>query len=88
MEFSDIDLLDRDRFTRGVPHDWLTFLRNNAPVWRHPEPNGPGFWVVTKYEDVYTVGRDPHTYSSDQDRGGVIGLEEICLLYTSPSPRD
>lgn len=76
MDLSDIDLLDRDRFAQGVPHDWFTYLRQNAPVYKHPEPNGPGFWVVTKYDDVVTVGRDGATYSSDQKRGGVVVLEE------------
>ena len=76
MQLSDVDLLDRDVFTRGIPHEWFTFLRNNAPVYHHPEPNGPGFWVITKHADVLAVGRDAHTYSSDQDRGGVIGLED------------
>jgi cholest-4-en-3-one 26-monooxygenase len=77
MHLSDIDLLDRDRFTHGVPHEWFTFLRANAPVYKHPEPNGPGFWVVTKYDDVVAVGRDGATFSSDQKRGGVVGLEEF-----------
>jgi cholest-4-en-3-one 26-monooxygenase len=76
MELADIDLLDRDVFAHGIPHEWFTYLRAHAPVYRHPEPDGPGFWVVTKYADVVTVGRDAHTFSSDQDRGGVIGLEE------------
>ena len=77
MQLADIDLLDRDVFTRGVPHEWFTFLRNNAPIYHHDEPGGgPGFWVITKYRDVYAVGRDAHTYSSDQDLGGVVGLEE------------
>jgi cholest-4-en-3-one 26-monooxygenase len=76
MELADIDLLDRDVFTNGIPHEWFTHLREHAPVYRHPEPDGPGFWVVTKYADVFAVGRDAQTYSSDQDRGGVIGLEE------------
>jgi cholest-4-en-3-one 26-monooxygenase len=76
VELADINLLDRDVFTRGIPHEWFTYLRNTEPVYRHPEPNGPGFWVVTKYADVFAVGRDAHTFSSDQDRGGVIGLEE------------
>jgi cholest-4-en-3-one 26-monooxygenase len=76
MDLSDIDLLDRDRFAQGVPHDWFTYLRHHAPVYKHPEPNGPGFWVVTKYDDVVTVGRDGATYSSDQKRGGVVVLEE------------
>jgi cholest-4-en-3-one 26-monooxygenase len=76
MQLSDINLLDRDRFTQGVPHDWFTYLRANAPVYKHPEPDGPGFWVITKYDDVVTVGRDGATYSSDQKRGGVVVLEE------------
>ncbi|HWW52954.1 MAG TPA: cytochrome P450, partial [Acidimicrobiales bacterium] len=76
MQLAEIDLLDRDVFTRGIPHDWFTYLRNNEPVYRHPEPHGPGFWVITKHADVLAVGRDAHTYSSDQDHGGVIGLEE------------
>jgi cholest-4-en-3-one 26-monooxygenase len=75
MQLSDIDLLDRDRFTKGVPHEWFTYLRNEAPVYFHPEPGGPGFWVITKYADVVTVGRDAATYSSDQKRGGVVMLE-------------
>ncbi len=79
MDLSDINLLDRDVFTKGVPHDWFTYLRHNAPIYKHDEPGGPGFWVITKYRDVYAVGRDPHTYSSDQDRGGVVGLEEPTI---------
>jgi cholest-4-en-3-one 26-monooxygenase len=76
MDLSDIDLLDRDRFTQGIPHEWFTYLRREAPVYRHPEPDGPGFWVLTKYDDVVAVGRDAETFSSDQKRGGVIGLEQ------------
>jgi cholest-4-en-3-one 26-monooxygenase len=72
----EINLLSRDRFVDGVPHEWFTWLRNNAPVYHHEEPNGPGFWVVTKYDDVVTVGRDAATYSSDADRGGVVLIEE------------
>src|SRR4051794_30343974 len=76
MELSDIDLLSRDIFTKGVPHEWFTFLRREAPVYKHPEPGGPGVWVVTQHEDVVKVGRDGTTSSSAQSRGGVVGLEE------------
>lgn len=75
----EIDLLDRDRFTRGVPHEWFTYLRHHHPVYHHPEPKGPGFWVFTKYADVQAIGRDGVTFSSDQARGGVIGLEESVM---------
>lgn len=77
MDLSDIDLLDRDRFTRGIPHEWFTYLRANAPIHHHPEPAGPGFWVFSKYDDVVAIGRDAKRFSSDQRRGGVVGLEDI-----------
>jgi len=47
MDLAQIDLLDRDVFTRGIPHEWFTYLRQHNPVYRHPEPSGPGFWVIT-----------------------------------------
>jgi cholest-4-en-3-one 26-monooxygenase len=77
MKLDDIDLLSRDVFTEGVPHEWFTYLRANAPVYHHPEPDGPGFWVISKYDDVVTLNRDWETNSSDQDRGGVVGLENL-----------
>ena len=78
MDLNEIDLLDPDRFTTGVPHEWFTYLRNNAPIYRHPEPNnGPGFWVVTRYAEVVEVGRDGTTYSSEQSRGGVVALDDV-----------
>jgi cholest-4-en-3-one 26-monooxygenase len=76
MELAEIDLLDRDQFTRDIPHDWFTFLRENEPVYKHPEPNGPGFWVITKHADVIQCNRDAGTFSSDEARGGVVVLEE------------
>ncbi|MEY2475373.1 MAG: cholest-4-en-3-one 26-monooxygenase [Actinomycetota bacterium] len=77
MQLSDIDLLNLDRFTEGVPHDWFTYLREHAPVYRHPEPGSPGFWVLTKHADVTLVGKDGRTFSSDQANGGVVPIEDI-----------
>ena len=76
MQMNDIRLLDRDRFREGIPHEWFTWLRHNAPVSHHPEPEGPGFWAITKHADIVTCNRDAQTFSSDQDRGGVVMLEE------------
>ena len=76
MELEDIDLLDRDRFTQGIPHEWFTYLRANAPVYKHPEPDGPGFWVISRHADVITCNRDAASFSSQAARGGVVGLEE------------
>ena len=77
MDLSQINLLDPDRFVEGVPHEWFTYLRHHAPVYRHPEPNGgPGFWVVTRYDDVVAINRDGQTFSSEQSRGGVVATED------------
>jgi cholest-4-en-3-one 26-monooxygenase len=76
MELTDIDLLDRDEFTKDIPHEWFTHLRTTAPVYKHPEPDGPGFWVITKHADVITCNRDAGAFSSEQELGGVVGLEE------------
>ena len=77
MELSDIDLLNRDRFIEGIPHEWFTYLRKNAPIHHFPEPHGPGYWVFSKYDDVVAIGRDAKRFSSDQRRGGVVGIEEM-----------
>jgi len=77
MYFEDINLLDPDIFTEGVPHEWFSRLRAEAPVYWHPEPDGPGFWVVTKYHDIVPVNRNAKVFSSAASRGGVVGLAEL-----------
>jgi cytochrome P450 len=59
-----IDLLSPASFADGQPHGQFRWLREHAPVYRHPEPDGPGFWAVTRYDDVRAVGRDPENFSS------------------------
>ena len=59
-----IDLLDAAAFVGGQPHEQFAWLRDNDPIHWHDEPNGPGFWAVTRYGDVKRVGRDPATFSS------------------------
>lgn len=68
---SGVDLADIFRFTNGQP--WADFarMRTEAPVMWHPEPfNGPGFWALTRYDDVQRVNGDPATFSSQ--RGGIL----------------
>jgi cytochrome P450 len=59
-----IDLLSPSSFAAGQPHDQFRWLRENDPVHWHDEPAGPGFWAVTRYDDVKAIGRDPETFSS------------------------
>ena len=61
-----IDLLDPASFAHGHPHAQYRWLRDHDPVHWHTEPDGPGFWAVTRHADVNAVGRDPGTFSSSR----------------------
>ncbi|NKB99047.1 MAG: cytochrome P450 [Pseudomonadales bacterium] len=61
----NIDLLNPASFAQGHPLEQYRWLRDNDPVYWHEEPNGPGFWALTRFEDVAEVGREPFTYSSE-----------------------
>jgi cytochrome P450 len=64
-----VDLSNARSFANGFPHDFFTWLRREEPVWWHEPtkytPNGVGFWVVSRYDDVVAVFKDPETYSSE-----------------------
>ncbi len=87
-----IDLLSVASFAHGQPHDQFRWLRANDPVYRHEEPDGPGFWAVTRYEDVCTISRDPKTYSSyaggiaiqDMNEEGLAGSRNMMLFMDPP----
>ncbi len=72
---ADVDLLDHDLFAEREPWDVFELLQREAPVYHHPEPDGPGFWAVTKYDDVLAVLKDWETYSSE--RGGSATIETL-----------
>ena len=81
-KLGDIDLLDANVYARrGVPHDYFKVLRLQAPVYRHPEPDGPGFWAITKYDDVVTVSMDPATFSSYRGGTNIPDLPEESLGF-------
>ena len=60
-----LDLFDPDLFVSGVPHDYFAWLRDHEPVARHEERDGPGYWLVTRHEDVVQVNRDWRRYSNE-----------------------
>ncbi len=102
MDLTDINLWDKDRFVEGVPHDWFTTLREQAPVFWHegddstvaggPVAEGAGpFWAVTAYDDVVTVNRDNATFSSAERLvfmwdPNIDGLEQQRLLMLNMDP--
>jgi cholest-4-en-3-one 26-monooxygenase len=85
-----IDLVDRDRYaTSGPPHDQFAWLRANSPVhWHEGEP---GFWAVTRYEDVIHVSRRSDLFSSHRKLAlfeelseEQIALQRLMMLNQDP----
>ena len=69
----NIDLISAESFADGHPWDQYAWLRANAPVYRHHDPAGAGFfWAVTKYEDVRSISRQHQLFSS-YERGVMVG---------------
>ena len=66
----DIDLSNPKTFLRGVPHEYFRVLREEAPVHWQDECAlpvflpGPGYWALTRYEDVTFVSKHPEIFSS------------------------
>src|SRR5262249_48539749 len=60
-----IDLTDPASFANGQPHEAFRWLRENDPVhWHAEKDGGPGFFAVTRYEEVREIGRAPERFSS------------------------
>ena len=51
------------QFHAGDPFPAFRRLRAEAPVYWHPTP---GFWTLTRHEDVVAVSRDPATFCSSR----------------------
>jgi len=93
MAAPQIDLYDPGVYERGLPYEAFAYLRREAPVYWNPEPAGPGFWALTRYDDVVTASRDAATFSSylgtalldDRDEES---LQANRLMMLSQDPPD
>jgi cytochrome P450 len=73
-------LADGELFARGQPFDIFARMRAEAPVaWQREGSTGPGFWALTRYDDVMRVDGDPQTFSSQ--KGGIL------MAYGPPESR-
>jgi cholest-4-en-3-one 26-monooxygenase len=74
-----INFLDSNAYADGRAEEWLTYLRNNEPVWYSPDPDpaGQGVWMVTKHADVSMISKTPHVFSSATENGGIDGFTEV-----------
>ena len=72
-----VNFTDLDVFTQGQPFEHFKKMREEAPVFLHPpffnDPE-PGFWSLTRHEDILKVSSDPKTFSSQAGTGTMITL--------------
>lgn len=77
-----LDMFDPESIAR--PHQVYARLREEAPVVWSEQTRG---WVLTRYEDVRRVLRNPEQFSSAQMRdgnGGIIGRTDIAIENVAP----
>ena len=74
---SDVNFTDLDVFTQGQPFAHFKKMREEAPVFLHPpflnDPE-PGFWSLTRHEDILKVSSNPKIFSSQAGTGTMITL--------------
>jgi cytochrome P450 len=64
---ADIDLMDLDAFVAARDGELFRALRDEAPLHFNAEPDdGPGFWSLTRYDDIRAAALDWETFSSAQ----------------------
>jgi cytochrome P450 len=88
-----INLIDPEYFAKyGHPWDQYEWLRANDPVFWHEEANGPGFWAITKYEDICMIAQNPEVFSSsetgpllpDRDPRSFFGKDTMVFAMDGP----
>jgi cholest-4-en-3-one 26-monooxygenase len=92
----DIDLTDASVWEKAAPHEWLDRLRSQDPVHWHEESDGPGFWALTRHDDVRRVSTAPGEFSSwvggplrlDPPDDGLEQLRMVIIGMDPPEHRD
>ncbi len=92
-DLQDVLVSELELWRDGPPHDLFRRLRAECPVhWTGsiPDyPGEPGYWSVTRPEDIHTVSRDWRSYSSELGgitSVGVFPLELIRSMFIGMDP--
>lgn len=73
VPLDQVDLADLDGFANLRGFSQLDTLRAEDPVHWNPEPDGKGFWAVTKYNDIWEVDKAPERFTSEK----FVNLEDV-----------
>ena len=74
----ELDALDPTLYVRGVAHDVYRWMRENDPVFRDDKN---GLWVISKYEDISYIERQPELFCSEKGvrpKGG--GADSLSIV--------
>src|SRR5689334_3065483 len=89
MSFSAYDPLDPA--FNADPYPGYAVLRDSDPVHhREADHRAPGFWALSRFEDIWQAVRDPETFSSAQgmtffgDEIGKLGLPPNLVMLDPP----
>lgn len=83
VDLATVDLGDASYFADGSPHELFKRLREEEPVhWSAARqwPTTPGFWSITRPEDIRAVSLDWQTFSSEVG-GASLSNDEIFLAF-------
>lgn len=94
----ELNLINPDVYLRsGAPHEQFSWLREQAPVFWHEDggkPGWPGFWAVTRHEEVAYLSRHPEVLSSARRTANfrefpdqVVGRLRLMMLNMDPPQR-
>ncbi len=93
LDLGKVLVIDRPTWVDGPPHDLFSRLRAECPVhWSETVPDfpgSPGYWSVTRPEDVHAVSRDWQTYSSARGitaANAVFPLEYLQAMFIGMDP--
>jgi cytochrome P450 len=64
MPQREVDLMDLGPFEQGTDSEVFAILREHDPLHWNDEPDGPGFWSVTRYGDVRAVASDYEAFTA------------------------
>jgi cholest-4-en-3-one 26-monooxygenase len=91
VDTSYADLSSPDTFVPGVPFETFDRLRKENPVFFHEEQDGPGFWCVTRYDDLVAVNRDNQLFSSNrktalfmESNAEMLAQQRLMMLNMDP----
>lgn len=64
IAFTPADVVDPELHASGEVYGLWRWMRRHAPVHWHEPGDLPGFWSLTRYEDIRDVYQNPAVFSS------------------------